>query len=158
MTDLHLLGTQLRSAYLNPTSSSFITDISADLANTQQVKVLAKVGGEGAVVFDSATALLQGLFPPTTRNKLRLANDTVVMAPLGGYILETVEPGNNRSMESWTGCPAFEKHIAAFHKSDAFKAKAEDSEPFFRDLKDFVFARPTTLENIWNARRLYLTS
>ncbi|KAJ7617940.1 histidine phosphatase superfamily [Roridomyces roridus] len=151
MADLHLLGAQLRSAYLNPTSSSFITDISADLADTQQVKVLAKAGGEGAVVFDSATALLQGLFPPTTRNKLRLANDTVVMAPLGGYQyvpMETVEPGNDRSMESWTGCPAFEKHIAGFHKSDAFKAKAEDAEPFFRDLKDFVFGRPTTLENI----------
>jgi len=36
-------------------------------------------------VFDSAIATLQGLFPPNMRNKMILANDTTVVAPLGGY-------------------------------------------------------------------------
>ncbi|KAF7349840.1 hypothetical protein MVEN_01284500 [Mycena venus] len=108
VSDLHLLGTQLRAAYLTPGSASFISDISSNLADTQEVKILAKAGGEGSSVFDSAIALLQGLFPPNPYNKITLANSTVVMAPLGGYQyvpMETVEPGNDRSMESWTDCP-----------------------------------------------------
>jgi lysosomal acid phosphatase len=43
---------------------------------------------------------------------------------------------------------AFEKHIEAFHHSEEFKKKAEDAEPFFKVIKDYVFGRPTTLENI----------
>ncbi|KAJ6461590.1 histidine phosphatase superfamily [Mycena vitilis] len=153
VSDLHTLGTELRATYLTPGSSSFISDISGDIADTQQVKVRVKAGGEGTVVFDSATALLQGLFPPNPKNKITLANGQVVTAPLGGYQyvpMETVEPGNDRSMESWTDCPEFKKHIAAFHDSDAFKAKAKEAAPFFQDIKDYVFGRTTTLENIWN--------
>ncbi|KAJ7048022.1 phosphoglycerate mutase-like protein [Mycena amicta] len=151
VSDLHQLGAALRSAYLTPGSSSFIEDISTDVIDTQQVKVRVKAGGEGTVVFDSAIALLQGLFPPNPRNKVTLANGTEVMTPLGGYQyvpMETVEPGNDRSMESWTDCPAFQKHVAAFHASDAFKAKAKAAAPFFNDINDFVFGRTTALENI----------
>ncbi|KAJ6480572.1 histidine phosphatase superfamily [Mycena vitilis] len=153
VSDLHLLGTQLRAAYLTPGSPSFISSISHNVVSTQEVKVLAKAGGEGSVVFDSAIALLQGLFPPNPYNKITLANGTVVTAPLGGYQyvpMETVEPGNDRSMESWTDCPAFEKHIEKFYASDAFKAKATEAASFFHDVKDFVFGRAATLENIWN--------
>ena len=82
--------------------------------------------------------------------------------------VETVEPYNDLSLESWTGCPvskpldrklnecasltwhlqAFEKHIEKVHNSDEFKKKAGDAEHFFSKLKDFTFGRPTTLENI----------
>ncbi|KAJ7142639.1 histidine phosphatase superfamily [Mycena epipterygia] len=153
VADLHLLGTQLRAAYLTSGSPSFIPSISTQIADTQEVNVRVKAGGEGSVVFDSAIALLQGLFPPSPQNKITLANDSVVMAPLGGYQyvpMETVEPGNDRSMESWTDCPAFQKHVASFHKSDAFKAKEKEASSFFEDVTDYVFGRPTTLENIWN--------
>ncbi|KAJ7158989.1 histidine phosphatase superfamily [Mycena crocata] len=151
VTDLHLLGTQLRAEYLTPGSASYIDSISGDLIDTQQVKVRAKAGGEGSVVFDSTIATLQGLFPPTPRNKITLADGKVITAPLGGYQyvpVETVEPGNDRSMESWTDCPNFKKHIASFHDSDAFKAKSKEAAPFFKEVNDFVFGRPTTLENI----------
>jgi hypothetical protein len=56
-----------------------------DLVDNHQVHVRVKAGGEGTVVFDSAIALLQGLFPPTPKNKIDLANDTTIVAPLGGY-------------------------------------------------------------------------
>jgi hypothetical protein len=56
-----------------------------DLVDNKEVHVRVKGGGEGTVVFDSAIALLQGLFPPTPKNKIVLANDTTVVAPLGGY-------------------------------------------------------------------------
>jgi hypothetical protein len=43
---------------------------------------------------------------------------------------------------------AFEKHIADFYHSKEFKEKANDAEPFFKGIKDYVFGRPTILENI----------
>ena len=121
----HSLGTTLRSTYFDPSSPSYINGIRSDLVDNNEVKTRVKAGTEGTVVFDSAIALLQGLFPPNPNNKIVLANETTVTAPLGGYqyvpggsftassvtitahrmIVETVEPGNDRSLESWTDCP-----------------------------------------------------
>lgn len=43
---------------------------------------------------------------------------------------------------------AFEKHIKNFYASPGFKEEAKKAEPFFKGVKDYVFGRPTTLENI----------
>ena len=102
------LGQYLRNLYLNPSSSSHIRGIHSDLVDLKEVAVRVKVGGEGAAVFDSATALLQGLFPPNPANRITLANETTVVAPLNGYQyvpVETVETSNDRSLEPWTDCP-----------------------------------------------------
>ncbi|KAG2015225.1 hypothetical protein CC2G_008514 [Coprinopsis cinerea AmutBmut pab1-1] len=147
------LGANLRSTYFDPRSPSYIEGIRSDLVDNNEVKVRVKAGVEGTVVFDSAVALLQGLFPPNPNNKIKLANETTVVAPLGGYQyvpLETVEPGNDRSLESWTNCPAFEKHIKEFYASPDFKQKAKDAQTFFTAAKDYLFGRPATLENAWN--------
>lgn len=151
----HQLGSYLRSTYLNPSSPSYITGLNPDLANPKQIKVRAKAGGEGDPVFDSTIAVLQGLFPPTLRNSIVLANESVVTAPLGGYQyvpVETVEPGNDRSLEPWTSCPAFLKHIAHVYESDEFKAKETEAATvgFFDTVKDYVFGRERSLVNIWN--------
>ncbi|KAF9645921.1 phosphoglycerate mutase-like protein [Thelephora ganbajun] len=149
----HKLGTLLRDIYLTGGSDSKIPRISTELVNLKQVHVRVKTGSEGTAVFDSATALLQGLFPPNTKNREQLADGSVVVAPLGGYQyipVETVEPYNDLSLESWTSCPSFEKHIARVYSSDEFKRKADETRHFLTKLKDFTFGRPTTLENIWN--------
>lgn len=102
------LGQHLRKLYLNSESSSYIRGIHSDLVDLNEVAVRVKVGGEGAAVFDSAIALLQGLYPPNPNNKITLANETTVTAPLNGYQyipVETVEPTNDRSLEPWTDCP-----------------------------------------------------
>lgn len=57
----------------------------SDLVDNQEIHVRAKAGGEGTVVFDSAIALLQGLFPPNPDNKITLAKGQTIVAPLGGY-------------------------------------------------------------------------
>ncbi|KAJ7590398.1 histidine phosphatase superfamily [Mycena floridula] len=149
----HQLGTLLRKTYFDSSSSSYISGMSTELVDNKEVKVRVKAGGEGTVVFDSAIALLQGLYPPNPKNKIVLANGDTVVAPLGGYQyvpVETVEPANDRSLESWTDCPAFQKHISKFHASDEFKEMADEAKPFFKNIQDYVFGRPTTLENIWN--------
>ncbi|CAL1711849.1 unnamed protein product [Somion occarium] len=147
------LGTFLRSTYISPSSSSHIQGISSDLVDLKEVHVRVKVGTEGASVFDSATAVLQGLFPPTEKNRMTLANETTVVAPLGGYQyvpIETVEPVNDRSLESWTNCPAFQKHVEQVLKSDKAREVEKNAQPFFNTLRDFVFGRPTTIENMYN--------
>jgi hypothetical protein len=77
--------------------------------------------------------------------------------------VESVEPTNDRSLESWTDCPvknhilmvdfgscsqAFQDHISTFYQSDVFKLKANEAAPFFQDVKDYIFGPPATLENI----------
>ncbi|OBZ65817.1 hypothetical protein A0H81_14126 [Grifola frondosa] len=149
----HQLGTYLRETYLNSGSSSHIKGITSDLVNLNQVHVRVKVGGEGASVFDSATALLQGLFPPNPNNKILLANETTIVAPLGGYQyipVETVEPSNDRSLEPWTDCPAFEKHVAKVQASAQFKEVAKKAQSFYGDLRDYLFGRQASLENSYN--------
>ncbi|KAG8220466.1 histidine phosphatase superfamily [Butyriboletus roseoflavus] len=149
----HQLGSVLRSVYLTSSSPSYINGIKHELIDNHQIDVLAKAGGEGPVIFDSAIALLQGLYPPNPNNKVILANETAVVAPLGGYQyipIETVEPGNDRSLEPWTDCPAFEEHTADVYASSGFKATEKAAHPFFNAVRDYVFGRPTTLENAWN--------
>jgi hypothetical protein len=71
--------------YLAAHAPSRVDGIDADLVNTDQVFVRSAAGGEGYAVYDSALALLQGLFPPTLANNITLANATVVVSPLNGY-------------------------------------------------------------------------
>ncbi|KAI0764297.1 phosphoglycerate mutase-like protein [Trametes elegans] len=149
----HQLGSYLRNLYLTPGSSSHIRGIHSDLVDLKEVHVRVKVGGEGASVFDSATALLQGLFPPNPANRITLANETTIVAPLNGYQyipVETVEPSNDRSLEPWTDCPAFERRVQQIHNSAEFKEVARNAQPFFNSLRDFVFGREISMENVYN--------
>ncbi|KAF9021624.1 phosphoglycerate mutase-like protein, partial [Hymenopellis radicata] len=149
----HALGALLRQTYLAPASASYIAGMSADVVDNHEVKVKVKAGGEGTVVFDSAIALLQGLFPPTPKNRIKLADGREVIAPLGGYQyvpVETVEPSNDRSLESWTDCPAFQKHVKDFKNSEEFKGMHQKAQPFFDAVKDYVFGRELSMNNIWN--------
>ncbi|KAH7918198.1 phosphoglycerate mutase-like protein [Leucogyrophana mollusca] len=151
--DSHALGTTLRSTYLSPSSPSYIQGIDPTLVSNPQVLVHAKAGGEGTAIFDSAIAVLQGLFPPTPANKIELADGRTVVSPLGGYQYVPVEmslEGVDRALEPWVGCPAFEKHITDVYASQGFKDTAKASEHFFDAIHDYTFGRPTTLENAWN--------
>jgi len=118
-----------------------------------QVLVHAKAGGEGTAIFDSGIAVLQGLFPPNSKNMIELANGTTVVTPLGGYQYIPVEmapSGVDHALESWTECPAFEKHIKDVYASQEFQATAKSASNFFSVIHDYVFGRSTTLENAWN--------
>ncbi|KAG1843664.1 histidine phosphatase superfamily [Suillus subluteus] len=154
----HQLGSFLRSTYMSSSSPSYIADMNTNLVDTHEVHVHAKAGGEGTVIFDSAIALLEGLFPPNPANKIVLANETTVITPLGGYQyvpIETIEPGNDKSLEPWTDCPAFEQHISNVYSSSEFKKTAQAAEPFHGAVRDYVFGRPTTLENALSHNKTY---
>ncbi|KAJ7808863.1 histidine phosphatase superfamily [Mycena olivaceomarginata] len=140
------LGQRLRSLYLNATSASFIQGINSTFVDQNQIHVRADAGGELGVIYDSAVALLQGLFPATTNYTTDLANGTVVTGALGGY--QSVEPANDVSLEGWTSCAAFDASTAAFYNSTEFAQKKNESAAFLNLLPQFLDGRPVTLENM----------
>jgi hypothetical protein len=75
----------LRSLYFDASSASYISDISTGLFNESQVSILADTGDEGGVIYDSAVAFTQGLWPATTAYNITLANGSSFTGPLGGY-------------------------------------------------------------------------
>ena len=121
------LGHLLRTEYLTGGGPSTISRISRDIVNDREILVIADNGSEGTVVVDSAQALLQGLYPPTTESRSKLANGTTVVGPFNGYQyipstylslslssfvskhyyspVETVEPQQSFQLEGWTACP-----------------------------------------------------
>lgn len=102
----YALGSYLRQTYLNPASSSYIQGIKTDIANVDQLYIRADAGG-GNVILDSAYALLQGLYPPTSNSSSTLATGQTVEAPLGGYQyipVESLEFWQAPSLTSWMDC------------------------------------------------------
>ncbi|KAI0671089.1 phosphoglycerate mutase-like protein [Trametes maxima] len=149
------LGSLLRSLYLNASAPTYIQGVanSDSLFQPNQVVVRADAGGEGGVIFDSAVALTQGLWPVTPRASTQLANGTNVTSPLGGYQyvpIESVEPNQDVSLEGFTSCNTFDDHTEAFYASPAFQQKASEAAQFFEDLKPYMDGRPVTLQNMWN--------
>jgi hypothetical protein len=71
------LGSYLRQTYLDPVSPSYIQGIQTDFVDIDQLHVRADAGG-GNMILDSAYALLQGLYPPTTNCNSTLANGQAV--------------------------------------------------------------------------------
>ncbi|KAI5986100.1 histidine phosphatase superfamily [Pisolithus marmoratus] len=148
------LGSYLKSTYLDSSSPLHILDMPLDPSHPippSQVHVHAKAGGEGATVFHSSIALLQGMFPPTPRNKITLAHGTTITSPLGGYQyvpVEMVPDSSDTVLESWVDCAAFKKHITKVYSSQEFQEKAQEAKHFFGSVHDYVFGCPTTLENI----------
>ncbi|KAI8971150.1 phosphoglycerate mutase-like protein [Trametes punicea] len=148
------LGSLLRSLYLNASAPTYIQGIADldSLFDPTQVIVRADAGDEGGVIFDSAVALVQGLWPATPRASTQLANGTNVTSPLGGYQyvpIESVEPNEDVSLEGFTDCNTFDDHTEAFYNSSAFQQKQEASQ-FLTDLQPYMDGRPVTLENMWN--------
>ncbi|KAJ6511981.1 histidine phosphatase superfamily [Mycena vitilis] len=147
------LGQHLRSIYFNASSPSFITGVNTTLVDQTQIHVRADAGGELGVIYDSAVALLQGLFPANANFTTDLANSTNVTGALGGYQyvpIESVEPANDVSLEGYTSCGAFDAATAAFYNSTIFAQKRNESAAFLAQLPPFLDGRPVTLENMYN--------
>ncbi|KAH9845992.1 phosphoglycerate mutase-like protein [Lenzites betulinus] len=149
------LGSFVRDQYTATNSSTYINGIAPSdaLFQMNQVIVRADAGGEGGVIFDSAVALTQGLWPATPKAITQLANGTTVTSPLGGYQyipIESVEPNEDVSLEGFTSCTAFDNHTSAFYASAAFQAKQQQVAQFLTDLTPYMDGRPVTLENMWN--------
>ncbi|MCV2423731.1 hypothetical protein LNV47_24415, partial [Paucibacter sp. DJ4R-1] len=148
------LGQLIRSLYFNASSPSVISGISTGLFDQNQVRIRADAGGEGGVIFDSAVALSQGVWPAANAFNTTLANGTTVVAPLNGYQyapIESVEPDTDISLEGWTECNTFATATSAFYNSTEFKEVSDANADFLASLRSIVGpGRPLKLTNMWN--------
>ncbi|CAK5284334.1 unnamed protein product [Mycena citricolor] len=147
------LGSILRSRYLNASSPLFVRGINSSLVNANQIHVRADAGGESGVIYDSAVAMLQGLFPANANYTTSLSNGSVIEGAESGYQyvpIETVETNNDVSLEGWTSCGAFDQWTSGFYASPAFQAQANESASFLSQLPPYLDGRAVTLENMWN--------
>lgn len=147
------LGNFLQNTYLNTDSSSAIHNISFPVADTEQLLVRADAAGEGETILVSVGALLQGLFPPTSEFSVTLANGSTVVGAGGGYQfipVESVEPNEDVSLNSFTSCPTFDQHTADFYASPQFLQKAQEAAPFLNALAPYLDGRSTNFTNMFN--------
>ncbi|KAG8221298.1 phosphoglycerate mutase-like protein [Butyriboletus roseoflavus] len=134
------LGYYLRQTYLNPASPSYIQGIKTDIADVNQFFVRADAGG-GNVILDSAYALLQGLYPPTTASNSTLANGQTVQAPLGGYQyipVESLEFWQAPSLTSWMECGYFQDHLIRLNSGAVFSDAATQAAPFLQAVQPYL--------------------
>ncbi|KAG1779558.1 histidine phosphatase superfamily [Suillus placidus] len=146
------LGSFLRNTYLNPDSPSFVKNMSTDMANIDQLVVRADGGGGNAIV-NSAYALIQGLYPPTQKSSIVLANGTTVLPPLGGYQyvpVQTLESWQGPSFTGWLDCKYFQNHLARLYASSAFIDMSTTAEPFLTALKPYLGSISNNFTNMWN--------
>ncbi|CAE7180550.1 unnamed protein product [Rhizoctonia solani] len=152
------LGQLIRSLYFTATSPSLISGISTGLFDQNQVRIRADAGGEGGVIFDSAVALSQAVWPAATTFNTTLANGTTVVAPLDGYQyvpIESVEPDTDVSLEGWTECNTFTTATSAFYNSTEFKQVSDANADFLASLRPIVGPeRPLKLANMAMERKL----
>ncbi|KAF7297733.1 Phosphoglycerate mutase-like protein [Mycena kentingensis (nom. inval.)] len=147
------LGSLLRARYLNASSPLNIAGMNDTLVDQNQIHVRADAGGELGVIYDSAVAVLQGLYPANRSYNTSLANGTDVTGALGGYQyipIESVEPTNDVSLEGYTLCGAFNDATTAFYASPEFAAKKTETADFLAKLPQYLDGRPVTLENMYN--------
>ncbi|KDN50703.1 hypothetical protein RSAG8_01201, partial [Rhizoctonia solani AG-8 WAC10335] len=136
------LGQLIRNLYLNANSPSVISGISTGLFDQNQVRIRADAGGEGGVIFDSAVALSQGVWPAATAFNTTLANGTTVVAPLNGYQyapIESVEPDTDVSLEGWTECNTFTTATSAFYNSTEFMQVSDANADFLTSLRSIIY-------------------
>ncbi|KAJ7070028.1 histidine phosphatase superfamily [Mycena amicta] len=146
------LGQLLRSMYLNSSSALNIAGMNDTLVNQNQIHVRADAGGELGVIYDSAVALLQGLFPANT-SYADVVNGTNVTGALGGYQyipIESVEPTNDVSLEGYTSCNTFNDATTAFYASAEFAQMKNETAAFLAMLPPYLDGRPVTLDNMYN--------
>ncbi|KAG2144189.1 histidine phosphatase superfamily [Suillus bovinus] len=148
-----MLGSYLRSLYLNQSSPSYLPGMSTGLFNPAQVFIQADAGDEGGVIYDSCVSLTQGLWPATLSNNVTLANGTTITAPLGGYQyvpIDAVDPNLSTQLEGFTNCNTFDTHTTDFYQSSVFQEMAAQSAPFLDSLPPYLNGRSVQLENMWN--------
>ena len=138
-------GAFYRDRYLTPDSDFVIAKLSPDISVPSQLRIEAP---EDNVSHNSATAFLQGLYPPTNTTE-RLGNGSTIEAPLEGYQYIPVQRinntilgdslENNLFMQNNTGCKAAEQSSASYFNSKEFDKVSNSSMEFFFGLEPVLW-------------------
>ncbi|RYO75066.1 hypothetical protein DL766_000878 [Monosporascus sp. MC13-8B] len=135
-------GNYYRNRYVASDSSTPIFGLSRDIAVTDQMDVTSPVD---TVLQNSAQAFLQGLYPPIgSLSEQRLANDSSVEAPLGGYqyipvnsvstASSNANSENNEWLQGGSGCGNAMASSNSYFASSEYHETLEDTRSFYSDL------------------------
>lgn len=142
---LFRVGSDYRARYLASNSSSRIQGISEFKYDPDQVYASAP---DQSILLNTATAFLQGLYPPLDNFKSQvapeqLANGSTITTPLTGYQYVTLHGINNDSPETiWIkgddNCPAVAAASADFKTSAEYQSHLSSTRDFYHSLYPLV--------------------
>ncbi|KAH6612410.1 histidine phosphatase superfamily [Boeremia exigua] len=137
------VGQDYRSIYLNSSSPKQILNVSEGKVVNSQIYASAP---DQAVLLNTATAFLQGLYPPLENidentATQRLNSNERVIKPLGGYQYLVVHGENDDSPNTiWLKgdeeCPAVTTSLRQYKESSAFRQRIDETRPFYQSFWD----------------------
>lgn len=143
--EVYSSGAYYRSRYVESDSDYRVKGLSSDDVVLSQLEVTAPVD---AVLQNSATVFLQGLYPPSDDTVEVLANGSKITGPLGGYqyipvnSIETAASAKDSENSAWlqgnSGCGNAEVSSNNYFTSDEYRGVYSDSEDFYRSLLPVV--------------------
>ncbi|KAF4337480.1 acid phosphatase [Fusarium beomiforme] len=139
------VGSDYRSRYLSSDSDYQILGISEDEYKPSQIFASAPDQG---ILMNTATAFLQGLYPPLVDLDPEIASQTLnngseSQAPLDGYQYVRLHTINDNSPDTiWIkgddACPKYKTASKAFFDSDVFAQRVEDTKDFYASFYDVL--------------------
>ncbi|KAF7191963.1 Lysosomal acid phosphatase [Pseudocercospora fuligena] len=127
-------GSYYRSLYLNFSSPSYISGISEETADFNQLWASAP---DQPVLFQTALNFMQGLYPPLSSSEAQvLANGTTISAPLDGYQYIHIQGEDEKSPDTiWLKgddeCPTYENASKAYRQSSEYLSLMESTQDFY---------------------------
>jgi len=139
------VGSDYRSRYLASDSPHRILNISEFNYLSSQVYASAP---DQAILLNTATAFLQGLYPPLDSLEAEVSTETLnngssSTSPLGGYQYVVLHGQDTNSPDTiWIkgddGCPAVTEASKSFEESVEFKTKLASTEAFYHGFYDVL--------------------
>lgn len=139
------VGSDYRSRYLASDSPHRILNISEFKYSSSQVYASAP---DQAILLNTATAFLQGLYPPLDSLEADVSTETLnngssSTSPLGGYQYVVLHGQDSNSPDTiWIkgddGCPAVTEVSKSFEESVEFNTKLASTEDFYRGFYDVL--------------------
>ncbi|KAJ5795334.1 Histidine phosphatase superfamily clade-2 [Penicillium paradoxum] len=136
-------GSFYNKRYISSDSSKQIEGISADLVNPKQISASAP---SDAVLQNSATGFLQGVYPPVGKVASQtLANGASVQAPLNGYQLiqlTAATTSKNAEDSAWlqgaSGCQKATVSSNNYLSSDMYTSLLSSTKDFYQSLSPML--------------------
>ncbi|KAL2810130.1 histidine phosphatase superfamily [Aspergillus granulosus] len=142
-SQVYTTGSSYHDRYINSTSSQYIDGISEQIVDLSQLSASAPAD---AVLQNSATGFLQGVYPPVgSVSSQELANGTTVESPLGGYQLiplSLIDSGTSSEDSAWlqstTDCQNAIISSNNYYSSELYNNLLESTRDFYQSLAPLI--------------------
>ncbi|KAM7208393.1 prostatic acid phosphatase [Naviculisporaceae sp. PSN 640] len=142
------VGSSYRSRYLSSSSPHQILDISEFTYVPSQIYATAP--GDSGILLNTATAFLQGLYPPIGEENFNkpgststLNNGTDVTSPLNGYQYVVLHGKDSQSPDAiWLkgddSCPVVAAASESFYQSSEFRTRLASTRDFYQSFSPIL--------------------